>query len=144
MTIETQLKLSVARTNLLEFIDIHDVESDEESSSESCLSFSLQDLIDIKEIYKTVSSSSNESFSNLNPDNSSKTNLLLVPSSSSTSFNENAKCHRDVLSSADCAQIHDNKDDDKFELGFTRSELKQRLQNLIKQAHKNFDGDVEV
>lgn len=144
MPIETQLKLSIARTNLLQCIEIHNIESDEDSSSESGLSFSLHDLIDIKEVYKTVSSSSTESFSNLNPDNSSKTNLLLVPTSSSTSFNENAKCHKDVLSSAECAQTHVNKDDDKYELGFTRSELRRRLQNLVKLAHKNFNGDVEV
>ncbi|CAG9800686.1 unnamed protein product [Chironomus riparius] len=140
---EPQLRLSKARTNLFQCIEFHDIESDDDSSTESLSSIIMQDLIDIKEIHNSVSSSSNESLQNFQLNNSSTTNLLLSPTSSSTSFNENVKCHEDALSSTDYAQSYVNKDEDENDLGFTRSELIRRLQNLVKIAHKNFNGDVK-
>ncbi|KAL7050408.1 hypothetical protein ACKWTF_004069 [Chironomus riparius] len=140
---EPQLRLSKARTNLFQCIEFHDIESDDDSSTESLSSIIMQDLIDIKEIHNSVSSSSNESLQNFQLNNSSTTNLLLSPTSSSTSFNENVKCHEDALSSTDYAQPYVNKDEDENDLGFTRSELIRRLQNLVKIAHKNFNGDVK-
>ena len=134
--------MSIARTNLLQSIEFHDIESDDDSSTESSLSIIMQDLIDIKEIHRSVSSSSDESVQNFQLNNLSTTNLLLVPTSSSTSFNENVKCHKDVLSSTDQTYVNNDEDEDDF--GFTRSELIRRLQNLVKLAHKNFNGDVEV
>lgn len=73
-----------------------------------------------------------------NEDFSSKTNLLIAPSASTTSAA--AKCPPEEINE----NVKKSETDDDFEIGFNRNDLVKRLQNLVKKSLKNYEGDVEV
>lgn len=141
MIIATNLRPSRARTNLLEdFDETLPDSSDDDFSSETILPYSFEDLTDVKELYRTTSNSSIDSCQYEVPLVTSKTNLF-VPSASFSGYDRNYEYASSPLSSA---QNFNGYYEDKFDLNFTRSQLIQRLQNLVKMACQNFNGDMEV
>lgn len=137
---------SVARTNLFAAsqLKLHHYDSDSSECDEN--------ILEITELHKSISSASLESFTLVGSQSSSKMNFLLnAPSTSATSLigiKENVINVNEVPTQSahetDDSNNNDNDDVDTLGIGFTRRQIKKRLKNLVNNAFKNFRGDAEV
>lgn len=139
-----KLKPSIARTNLL-------------SSSASSYHYhhdsasnSSDEFIEITELHKSISSKSSlESLMLINDSQTSlNVNFLLNAPSTSTTMLNNIDYD---MPSLNVLQANDKNskyisdgDEDVLGIGFTRNQMKKRLENLVKNAVKSFKGDIEV
>lgn len=134
---------SAARTNLFETEKLHHLLNDSDSSD--C----EERVLEITELHKSISSASLESFTLIGSQTSSKANFLLnAPSNSAASLNDIQENVNEMpTQSADevtSSKNNHNEDEDSLGIGYTRSEIKRRLNNLVKLSFKNFSGDPEV
>lgn len=109
---------------------------------------SSDELIEITELHKSISNVSfEESFMLVNSQRSSKANFLLnAPSTSSVSLYVNEENIVELPISEDIPNDDKNsncQDLDALNIGFTRIQMKKRLDNLVKRAMKYFKGDAE-
>lgn len=108
-------------------------------------------IVEIKlfqSIKRSISNSSIiSSFSNKTVENSSKTNLLLAPVSSAASITNKHICeyfHNNKYMSKSQKILLMKDEHDLRTLGFTRNQMRKRLQNLVKIALNNDSGDKDV
>lgn len=126
---------SIARTNLLSTTQpkFYHYESASNSSEE---------LIEATELHKSISNISFDSFLLVNSQRSSKANFLLnAPSTSYTSIFVNEE---NFIEFPKDDKNSNCEDLDVLNIGFTRNQMKKRLDNLVKRAMKFFKGDAEV
>lgn len=126
---------SIARTNLLSTTQpkFYHYESASNSSEE---------LIEVTELHKSISNISFDSFLLVNSQRSSKANFLLnAPSTSYTSIFVNEE---NFIEFPKDDKNSNCEDLDVLNIGFTRNQMKKRLDNLVKRAMKFFKGDAEV
>jgi hypothetical protein len=83
----------------------------------------------VTELHRSISACSYQSVQWLSK-NSSKINLQIVSTSKV-----------DCRKSSNCLDVRESG---PLNLGFSREQLMKRLNNLVKTAIKNFNGDVEV
>lgn len=149
------LRHSIARMNLSQYVK----ESFVKESTQDYYEFSPTDssgnesekIVEIKSFQSIKRSISNSSiissFSNKINGNSSKTNLLLAPVSSAASITDRQYCKffndTDYLSKSQKMLLMKDEHDVKT-LGFTRNQMKRRLENLVKIALSNDSGHKDV
>lgn len=136
-----ELKASYGCTNLL-LQKSYETNQDSDSDSDDFEMTSVEQVTQITELYRNVSTISTDSLEWMCSRNSSSANIFLAPKSSAISItNEPYKAYNQPQST----QISNNDNNEEgFNLGFTRAQLKNRLDNLVKLSLKNFNGDVEV
>ena len=150
-----KLRQSIARMNLSQYVketfvkessrDYYEFSPTDSSGNES------EKIVEIKSFQSIKRSISNSSiissFSNKTDGNSSKTNLLLAPVSSAASIIDKHICeyfhNTEFISKSQTMLLMKDKHDLKT-LGFTRSQMRKRLQNLVKIALKNDSGHKDV
>ena len=156
-TLEATKKLrhSIARMNLSQYVnesfvkeplqDYYELTPTDSSGNESEKIVNIKSFHSIK---RSISNSSiNSSFSNKTAENSSKTNLLLAPCSSAASLTDKYICkffqNTEFVSKSQKLMLMKDEHDLKT-LGFTRTQMKQRLQNLVQIALNNDSKHKDV
>lgn len=135
---------SLARTNLFSTSQQKLHHRCNDSDSSDC----DEHVLEITELHKSISSASLESFTLIDLQSSSKTNLFLnAPSNSVASLHSVQENVENVnkMPMRGVHEVHGSNDDvDSLGIGYTRSQMKRRLNNLVKLSFKNFQGDPEV
>lgn len=134
------MKESLALTDLLNHVGFELKE--DESDIIASLSDTDEVLFEAHQLHRSIST---ESIPSSNVRNSSKTNLMIVPTVSTSSVPEASPFIAQSVDSHEGASSEKISETKTFSLlGFTREELHNRLQNLVKLSIKNSNDDPEV